>query len=352
MQQEIEKSPDGIKPIKTYQVILPALLGIIVVAGLFLKEFDPSIFTTFSFSFRKILFLSLALLVIIFIRDGSLMWRFRILTDQLISWRQAFNIHILSEFTSVITPTSVGGSSLVIYFLIKEGISSGRSTTIMIVNLFLDELFFLIACPVLFLIFPINEMFPPSVPLVYTIGYIFAGLYIFILIWTLILFVGIFIRPDWIKRILLWIFRLPVLKRWRKNVDNMTDDLICASQDIKNRPFGFWLKLCFITATIWISRFLIVNLIFAAFVSVSNHLLVFARQVVLWILMIAMPTPGGSGISEFVFKEYYSDLFLSGSLILIVVVIWRFVSFYLYLLLGVLILPRWFQRAIKKSDIK
>ena len=352
MEQKTKKSPDGIKPIKTYQIILPVLLGIIVVAGLFFKEFDTSVFTTFSFSFRKILFLFLALLVIIFIRDGSLMWRFRILTDHSISWRQAFNIHILSEFTSAITPTSVGGSSLVIYFLIKEGVSSGRSTTIMFVNLFLDELFFIVACPVLFLIFPINKMFPPSVHLVSTVGYVFAGLYIFILIWTLILFVGIFIRPDWIKAILLWIFNLPILKRWRKNMENMTDDLICASQDIKNRSFGFWLKLCSITATIWISRFLIVNLIFAAFVPVSNHLLVFARQVVLWILMIAMPTPGGSGISEYAFKEYFSDLFLLGSVILIVIVIWRFVSFYLYLLLGVLILPRWFQRVIKKSDIK
>ena len=348
MQQKINKSPDGIKPIKTYRVILPALLGLIVVVGLFLKEFDTSVFTTFSFSLKKILFLFFALLVIIFIRDCSMMWRFRIVADHLISWRQAFNIHILSEFTSVITPTSVGGSSLVIYFLIKEGISSGRSTTIMFVNLFLDELFFIVVCPILFLIFPISKMFPPSLGLAPTMGYVFAGIYFFLLIWTLILYVGIFVRPDWIKSIFLWIFNLPILKRWRKNMENMTDDLVCASQDIKNRSFGFWFKLCFITATIWISRFLIVNIIFAVFVPVSNHLLVFARQVVLWILMIAMPTPGGSGIAEYMFKEYYSDLFLSSSVILIVVVIWRFVSFYLYLLLGVLILPRWFQRTVKK----
>ena len=348
MQQKNKKSSDEIKPIKTYRVILPALLGIIVVAGLFLKEFDTSVFTTFSFSIKKILFLFFALLVIIFIRDGSLMWRFRILADRLISWRQAFNIHILSEFTSVITPTAVGGSSLVIYFLIKEGISSGRSTTIMFVNLFLDELFFIVACPVLFLIFPISEMFPPSLGLAPTMGYVFAGIYIFLLIWTLVLFVGIFIRPDWIKVILLWIFKFPILRRWRKNMENMTDDLVCASQDIKNHSFGFWLRLCFITAAIWISRFLIVDIIFAVFVPVFNPLLVFSRQVVLWILMIAMPTPGGSGITEYMFKEYYSDLFLSSSVLLIVVVIWRFVSFYLYLLLGVLILPRWFQRTVKK----
>jgi len=352
MQQKIDKNPDGIKPIKTHQILLPALIGIIVVAGLFLREFDASVFTAFSFSLKNFLFLFLALSAIIFIRDGSLMWRFRILADHLISWRQAFNIHILSEFTSVITPTAVGGSGLVIYFLIKEGISSGRSTTIMFVNLFLDELFFISACPVLFLIFPVNEIFPPSTRLISTMGYIFVGLYILLLIWTLILFVGIFIRPDWIKIILLWIFKFPILKRWRKNAENMTDDLMGASRDIKNRSFGFWLKLCLITAAIWISRFLIVNLIFAVFVSVPNHLLVFSRQVVLWILMIAMPTPGGSGISEITFKEYYSDLFLSGSLILIVVVIWRFVSFYLYLLSGVLILPRWFQRVTKKSDFK
>lgn len=348
MQEKIKKNPDEIKFIKTYRVILPALLGVIVVVVLFLREFDASVFTSFSLSFRKFVFLFLALLVVIFIRDGSLMWRFRILTDDSLTWKQAFNIHILSEFTSVITPTAIGGSSLVIYFLIKEGINSGRSTTIMFVNLFLDEMFFIIACPILFLFFQNNELFPPSVHLFSTMGYVFIGLYIFILFWTLILFVGIFVRPDWIKTILLWIFKLPILKRWKKNIEKMTTDLVYASQDIKNRSFGFWLKLSLITTAIWISRFLIVNLIFTAFVPVYNQFLVFARQVILWILMIAMPTPGGSGITEFTFKEYYSDLFLSSSLLLIVVVIWRFVSFYLYLLLGVLILPRWFQQVNKK----
>jgi len=341
------------KPYNIYQVMIPVLLGLIVIGWLFLSEFNPEVFLSFHFNVVSALFIVLAFALML-TRDFGMMWRFRLLTDKDLSWRQAFHINILSEFTSAVTPAAVGGSSLVVIFLIKEGINAGRSTTIMFVNLFLDELFFLVVCPFIFLFIPLKELFNSSSVIVSTFAIVFTGLYITRFIWTTIMFIGIFKRPSWIKQILLTLFKLPVLRRWYSNVELLTNNLVQASYDIGNRSYGFWIKAFGMTLLTWSARFLVVNAVFMAFNPQNiNHLVVFARQLILWVFMVVSPTPGGSGVSEYAFKEYYSDVFsskYSDSAIIFVTLIWRTISYYLYLLLGLLVIPNWIKKSFSKHD--
>ena len=339
------------KPFKTYQVLIPVLLGLFVIGWLFIDEFNPKVFLSFNFTIFSVMFLILALLLML-MRDFGMMWRFRLLTDHELTWKQAFHINVLSEFTSAVTPAAVGGSSLVVIFLIKEGINAGRSTTIMFVNLFLDELFFLVVCPLVFLFIPINQLFNSSSVIVSSFAYIFTGLYCTRFVWTSIMFIGIFKRPDWIKHILLTIFKLPFLRRWYPKVELLTNNLVQASHDIGKHSYWFWIQAFGMTLLTWTSRFLVVNAVFMAFNPQHiNQLVVFARQLILWVFMVISPTPGGSGVSEYAFKEYYSDIFsskFSESAIIFVTLVWRIISYYLYLLLGLLVIPNW----IKKSFIK
>jgi glycosyltransferase 2 family protein len=339
------------KPFQFYQVLIPVLLGLFVIGWLFLSEFDPAVFASFDFNYLSVLFILLAFLLMS-VRDFGMMWRFRLLTNNDLSWKQAFHINVLSEFTSAVTPAAVGGSSLVVIFLIKEGINAGRSTTIMFVNLFLDELFFLIVCPIVFLFIPLNQLFNSSSVIVSTFFIVFTGLYISRFIWAIIMFIGIFKRPNWIRHILLTIFKLPILRRWYSNVDLLTNNLIQASHDIGNHSYWFWIKAFGMTLLTWSARFLVVNAIFKAFNPVHiNHLVVFARQMILWLLMVVSPTPGGSGLSEYAFKEYYTDIFSSASAIIFVTFVWRIISYYFYLLLGILIIPNWIKKSFKKKQI-
>jgi len=351
--QPLLASKKATKPFKAYQVLIPVLLGLFVIGWLFLDEFNPEVFFSFNFTIFSVMFLILAFLLML-LRDFGMMWRFRLLTDKDLSWKQAFHINVLSEFTSAVTPAAVGGSSLVVIFLIKEGINAGRSTTIMFVNLFLDELFFLVVCPVVFLFIPIDQLFNSSSVIVSSFAYVFTGLYVTRFFWTCIMFIGIFKRPDWIKHILLTLFRLPVLRKWYLNVEILTNNLVQASNEIGKRSFGFWLKAFGMTLLTWTSRFLVVNAVFMAFNPENiNHLVVFARQLILWVFMIVSPTPGGSGVSEYAFKEYYKDVFTSkysDSAIIFVTLIWRMISYYLYLLLGILVIPNWLKKTFTKSN--
>ena len=336
------------RPFKIYQVLIPIALGLFVIGWLFLDEFDPDVFASFHFTVASGLFILLAF-VFMLMRDFGMMWRFRLFTDKDLSWRQAFHINVLSEFTTAVTPPAVGGSSLVVIFLVKEGINAGRSTTIMFVNLFLDELFFLVVCPVVFLFIPISELFNSSSTIVSTFAVVFSGLYFSRLIWTAILFIGIFKRPSWIKHMLLTLFRLPFLRRWYENVDVLTNNLVQASHDIGNRSYWFWVKAFGMTLLTWSARFLVVNAVFMAFSPINiNHVVVFARQLILWVVMVVTPTPGGSGVSEYAFKEYYSDVFAGTSAIIFVTLVWRMISYYLYLLIGVLVIPNWIKKSFSK----
>lgn len=339
------------KPFKTYQVLLPVILGLFVIGWLFIDEFNPAVFSTFHFSVVSSMFILLAFLLMM-MRDFGMIWRFRMVTDNQLSWKQAFHINVLSEFTTAVTPAAVGGSSLVVIFLIKEGIEAGRSTTIMFLNLFLDELFFIVLCPILFLCLPIHELFNSSSVIVSSFAIVFSTLYFLRLIWTGVLFVGIFKQPQWIKKIMILVFRIPFLRRWRIQAESLSESLIQASEDIGKRPFGFWIKIFGTTLLTWIARFLVVNAIFLAFIPISNHLVVFARQLVLWVVMMVSPTPGGSGVSEYAFKEYYSDIFsskYSDSAIIFVTLIWRMISYYLYLLLGVMVIPKWIRKSFSRN---
>ena len=350
MEEVMSPSKKTTKPFKTYQVLIPVLLGLFVIGWLFLDEFDPAVFFSFNFTIFSALFILLAF-VLMMLRDFGMMWRFRHLTDNDLSWKQAFHINVLSEFTSAVTPAVVGGSSLVVIFLVKEGINAGRSTTIMFVNLLLDELFFLVVCPLVFLFIPLEQLFNSSSVIVSTFAVVFSGLYVTRLLWTSIMFIGIFKRPSWIRNIMLTLFKLPVLRRWYSNVDQLTSNLIQASKDIGNRTYSFWLKAFGMTLITWSARFLVVNAVFMAFNPVNiNHLVVFARQLILWVYMVVSPTPGGSGVTEYAFKEYYSDVFSSASAVIFVTLIWRLISYYLYLLLGLLVIPNWIKKSFSKAN--
>lgn len=326
-------------------LLLPVLIGVGVVGCMFANEFDVNSIRNLEFNAFS-LFCLLAACMLMFLRDYGMIKRFQLLTDNQLQINQALHIHILSEFTSAITPAAVGGSSLVVLFLKKEGINAGRSTTIMFVNLFLDELYFLIVCPLVFIFIPFQQLFSSGSLLLSTFSYVFTALYAGRLLWTIVLYIGIFQKPQWIQAMLHALFKLPLLNRFEHKVQHLTENLIQASQEMGNRSYQFWFRAFGLTLVTWTARFLVVNVIFMAFrPETLNHLVVFARQLILWVYMVISPTPGGSGVAEYAFKQYYSDIFQSSGTILLITLVWRVVSYYLYLLGGMLLIPGWFKKS-------
>ena len=57
-------------------------------------------------------------------------------------------------------------------------------------------------------------------------------------------------------------------------------------------------------------------------------------------------TPGGAGIVEATFKIFFQD-FIGPSLLVLILLFYRIVTYYLYLVLGSIFLPRWIARVFR-----
>lgn len=337
-----------------WKVILPVLIGLTVVVLMFWhdakKENLAEVWHHIHFDARTWLCIVMALMFM-FGRDFGLSWRFRALTDKQLRWSQAFKVDLLCEFTSCITPSAVGGSSLGMVFLNSQGIEFGRATTLMITTLFLDELFFVVACPIVVLLTPGNEIFASSgLSFSHGIKLTFWIVYTGIFIWTLVLFAGIIWKPDWIRSLLYKVFSWRWLQRWKNQAVTLGDNMVATSIELRKKPFGFWLEVFGGTALSWTSRYLVVNALFFGFLAAADRYqwIIFAREFVIWIVLMVSPTPGGSGISEWIFSEYYGDIVPTAGLALILAIFWRVISYYVYLGIGAIIVPGWLRQTINR----
>jgi uncharacterized membrane protein YbhN (UPF0104 family) len=107
-----------------------------------------------------------------------------------------------------------------------------------------------------------------------------------------------------------------------------------------------------------ISRFLVVNMLILAFTDATflswyDHLIVVGRQIITMVIMMIAPTPGGSGFIEVLFETYLGGYVPKGMVLVLVVLGWRLLTYYYYLVMGAVIAPRWvnqhFPRKAKKQ---
>lgn len=318
--------------------------------GAYHKITYKEVFSRINWHWHAWLWLFVSLLMVA-IRDLGYMYRIRFLTDNQLSWKQSFEVIMLWEFASALTPSVVGGSGVAIYILNREGISVGRSSAIVMVTALLDELFFILMVPLIFIAVGTELLFPVSLQkeifgiVLNTQGIFWVG-YGFIVFLTLFILLAIIFFPRLFKLVLLKIFRIKWLQKWRYKVIQIGDDIINTSKELRGKRPAYWIKAFVATLFSWTARYWVVNFLLLTVTPVGNHLLVYARQLVMWVIMLISPTPGGSGLAEVAFSGFLADfipLGLAGALALI----WRLLSYYPYLFMGVFVLPKWLRRTSK-----
>ena len=340
--------------IKPGRVVYPILIGLGVAAWMLWKNFDKEAFSFLVWTWAAVLGL-LAAFGMMAIRDLAYMYRIRILTDKQLSWKQAFEVIMLWEFSSAVSPSAVGGTGPAIFFLYKEGINTGKSTAVVLTAIFLDEVFFILMVPLLYFIFG-DMVFPPGVSMInegIKMGLIIS--YSAIFIYTVLLAYTLFINPYFFKWLLSYIFLVPFLRRYRTRMRKLANQLIVTSRLLKGQTISYWLKVSIATFLSWTARYWVVNFIFMAYffdhLGVMEHFLIYARQLTMWIILLVSPTPGGSGIAEFIFSDFLGDILPNAAWAIPMALLWRLISYYPYLFAGAIILPRWLKRVFKKKMV-
>ena len=291
----------------------------------------------------------LGAVLFMFGRDFFYVLRVRLLTKNKLGWKAAFYVIMLWEFASALSPGVVGGAAVAMFIMNRETIPFGKATAIVIITTFMDNLFYVVMIPFVFLFIRQSELFPPDETGSTLLFWWFIGGFLVILFFAILLYLTIFWYPKLATKLLLFIFKLPFLKRWKVIALEWGKEIELASKEFKTEPRVYWWKTFGFTFGSWISRYLVLNAILNAFLDLGfiDNIIALGKQLVLWLFMLVSITPGGSGVAEFGFGELLSTFTSSTLLLAAMALIWRLISYFPYLFIGSILLPRWIQRTQK-----
>jgi uncharacterized protein (TIRG00374 family) len=246
----------------------------------------------------------------------------------------------INLFFSNVTPMATGGGFAQIWYLQNHGVPLGRATAATTIRTVLAVIFIFSLTPVFLLTLDAFK------------GESLAGDLGPVLALLIILYLGFFLvalfRARWLigplTAALRLMRRLHLIsatrhRRWQfKARREMLRFSVSFGHYLRGPKLFVGLSVVF-TAVFLLSLFSFPALLMWALDYDVDYLISLGLLVVTTFVMYFSPTPGASGISEGIFGSFFRDILGSGHLVLITLA-WRFITIYLGMLIGLIVLQR------------
>jgi len=345
----IQSEKEVLDSLSMSKIIAPVIIGVLVLIYMVFRQFNWEEFQQIKWDQRLWFYLFIAVFIY-FLRHLFYSYRLKILSDDAFSFKHSLELVCIWEFASAISPTSIGGSAVAVFFLSQEKISGAKAVSIVLYTVIIDTIFFLISLVALVCLFGPELIRPGKETFLTGWGITFILVWLFMLFYGAILTWGLF-RPTVIKKILHGVAKLPLIRRFKKSLHQTGEDMLITSKELRSKPFSFHFKAAFTTIGAWVTRFLTVNFVLLALAQIPtdfwSQFLLYSRSQTMYVLTQFSPTPGGSGTMEFLFSGFFSD-FISKGIGSVGALLWRLITYYPYLIIGAIIIPNWLRRVIKR----
>ena len=345
-QSEDQQLLDKLRPSR---IVLPVLIGLGVVGFMFWRSYRPGDLAPLANAKPWWLLVTVAILLA---RDAGYVYRIRYLTEKALSWRASLDVIMLWEFSSCILPSAVGGTAVAPVLLHKEGIPLGRSVAYIMATAMLDNMYYVLMVPLVVVIggetlYP-HEALQGGLITALRIGFVVS--YVFVTAYALLMVYAIFINPSAVKRLLVRLFSVRVLRRFRGRAYKLGNELVLASAQLRGNGTIYWLRAALSTAFVWTARYLVIGCLIGAFINVgwTEFWLIFGRNLTYKVILLIAITPGGAGVAEGAFPTFFGKFIGTATMTNFMVLLYRIVTYYLYLVLGAVFLPRWITRIYGK----
>ncbi len=259
--------------------------------------------------------------------------KIRFLAEGQLSWLASARIVLTWDFTSSVTPSTIGGAPMATYAMSKEGVKLGQSTAIVLYGVLLDQLWFAMAIPILLLAGIHFEIVPENVGLVGDISMML--IYVGMLSYAGLLAYGVLKNPSILKKVVEKIGRLPLIRKYRDKIEDEADNLVQYSHELRKKPFSFLAKSFFLSTMSWLARIWLPTIVILSLLP-ADVLLSFLRSLAMNLAFLVMPTPGGSGGVEGLFAIFQGPLIDRKAFIGLSVFLWRVISYYISIGLGMM----------------
>ncbi len=249
-----------------------------------------------------------------------------------VPYTYSLEITMASMLVAAITPSSAGGEPVRVKMLVDEGVDVGTSAFVVITERILDSIYFAIALPVFVIITGYFSNFGFKIAIIFIIGLI-------IFIYTMY---RVLKNAESIDKFAN--FSKKVISIWNKEKAESISKKVAvelgrfreAALKMLAQPKSEILMLFLVTILLWSAGFTIPSFILMAFGSKPYFLYSYTAQLIIVIISLIPLTPGSSGIAEVSMAYLYSS-FVNKSLLGILVALWRIITYYLNIFVGIIL---------------
>lgn len=245
-------------------------------------------------------------------------------------------IPLIQALFNAITPLSTGGQPSQLVAMVQMGMKGARATSILLMK---------------FIIYQICVLFAYVSTMIFGFRMIvgkFNGLALFILIGfiihisSIVFLLAIMFAYNWTKKVTIWIMNIlekifgsKRVSSWRQSTLNQIETFYREGQNLKKEK-----KKLLIASLLTIGQLLcfysIPYFILLALNLKTSWLTVTAMNIMIIMFMAIVPIPGASGGAEFSFQTLFSTFIHSNALLVLGMFLWRFTTYFLGLLLGII----------------
>jgi glycosyltransferase 2 family protein len=251
---------------------------------------------------------------------------------------QAFKTVLATELGGAIVPVAVGGGYVKLGFLLNYGFTVGEATMVTLLGVIADGAFFIIALPLALLFSGAWEY-----PVIRIIKGNVVSHWQMVLIIVLIICTALFV----IKRLIWKNIRSETaddspkknkgIIRWWSWFKRFLIDLNTAAKFAAKNGKGTFAAASMVLGIGWCCRYGAISALVLGLGHKADPVLFFLLQWVVFSASSLLPTPGGIGSAELSFALIYDGL-VPSELIPILTGAWRFITFYMIVASGALIL--------------
>ena len=249
-------------------------------------------------------------------------------------WQVARRTVLLGKYYDSITPAAIGGQPFQIYYMHKNGgMSEGMSTTIPIIGMISNQIGFIIIAVFAFLF---GSLTINNAVLMATACF---GL-IFYAFWPIAIMIATFLpgtTAELINLVVKFLAKIHVVKdkdaAIKKVTNGVNDYAKCVKQILKTR--GLFAKTIAISVLFHFLVSIIPFFVLTAFGGQVDFLPCLVTTIAVTSAVYFVPTPGNAGAAEGTFFVVFSAL--SSGYVFWAMLVWRFFSYYVYVITGPII---------------
>ena len=259
----------------------------------------------------------------------------------------SLTVMFLGKYYDGVTPLGTGGQPFQIYYLHKKKVPAGPATAAPLVKYIFSTYVFGILNAVFLGLAPGRFENVSAVSSKLTLGFMIVawiGVSVHLLVPTAMILLSAFPKAG--KKIIAWIVKVLHKMHIVKRKYSVTKKYVYEVAEYRNALKLFvqqWYKMIPMLLIVCVEAFLHISMPFFAVIAIAGNLVPPSGDLLYQIMCLSavahyaatlIPTPGNSGAADFSISFVFSTLTAIGSVVGWVAFSWRFVTYYLYIIVG------------------